>query len=56
MLTEQQRRELDWEKTDGLMPVIVQHAVSGEVLMLGYMSGSSGQNPRKRQSHLLLAH
>ncbi|HGB9690322.1 bifunctional phosphoribosyl-AMP cyclohydrolase/phosphoribosyl-ATP diphosphatase HisIE, partial [Escherichia coli] len=21
MLTEQQRRELDWEKTDGLMPV-----------------------------------
>ena len=30
MLTEQQRRELDWEKTDGLMPVIVQHAVSGE--------------------------
>lgn len=23
MLTEQQRRELDWEKTDGLMPVIV---------------------------------
>ncbi|VEB85746.1 imidazole glycerol phosphate synthase subunit HisF [Citrobacter koseri] len=35
MLTEQQRRELDWEKTDGLMPVVVQHAVSGEVLMLG---------------------
>ncbi|EEH0783654.1 TPA: bifunctional phosphoribosyl-AMP cyclohydrolase/phosphoribosyl-ATP diphosphatase, partial [Salmonella enterica subsp. enterica serovar Reading] len=26
MLTEQQRRELDWEKTDGLMPAIVQHA------------------------------
>lgn len=25
-------------KTDGLMPVIVQHAVSGEVLMLGYMN------------------
>lgn len=38
MLTEQQRRELDWEKTDGLLPVIVQHAVSGEVLMLGYMN------------------
>ena len=38
MLTEQQRHELDWEKTDGLMPVIVQHAVSGEVLMLGYMN------------------
>lgn len=26
MLTEQ----LDWEKTDGMMPAIVQHAVSGE--------------------------
>ena len=38
MLTEQQRRELDWEKTGGLIPVIVQHAVSGEVLMLGYMN------------------
>ncbi|EMM6760138.1 bifunctional phosphoribosyl-AMP cyclohydrolase/phosphoribosyl-ATP diphosphatase HisIE [Pluralibacter gergoviae] len=34
MLTE----KLDWEKTDGIMPAIVQHAVSGEVLMLGYMN------------------
>ncbi|MTH47369.1 bifunctional phosphoribosyl-AMP cyclohydrolase/phosphoribosyl-ATP diphosphatase HisIE [Intestinirhabdus alba] len=38
MLTEQQKRALDWEKTGGLMPVVVQHAVSGEVLMLGYMN------------------
>ncbi len=38
MLTEQQRNLLDWEKTDHLLPVIVQHAVSGEVLMLGYMN------------------
>lgn len=37
MLTEQQRSQLDWKKTDNLLPVIVQHAVSGEVLMLGYM-------------------
>ncbi|AHG21864.1 phosphoribosyl-ATP pyrophosphatase [Chania multitudinisentens RB-25] len=37
MLTEQQRSQLDWAKTDNLLPVIVQHAVSGEVLMLGYM-------------------
>ncbi|MGK9172866.1 bifunctional phosphoribosyl-AMP cyclohydrolase/phosphoribosyl-ATP diphosphatase HisIE [Yokenella regensburgei] len=37
MLTELQLSQLDWEKTDGLMPAIVQHAVSGEVLMLGYM-------------------
>ena len=38
MLTEQQQALLDWEKTDGLLPVVVQHAVSGEVLMLGYMN------------------
>ncbi|MEX2942252.1 bifunctional phosphoribosyl-AMP cyclohydrolase/phosphoribosyl-ATP diphosphatase HisIE [Serratia fonticola] len=37
MLTEQQKAKLDWVKTDNLMPAIVQHAVSGEVLMLGYM-------------------
>ena len=37
MLTEQQRSQLDWEKTDGMLPAVVQHAVSGEVLMLGYM-------------------
>lgn len=47
MLTEQQRRELDWEKTDGLMPVIVQHAVSGEVLMLGYMNPQAPTKPSK---------
>lgn len=38
MLTQEQQNQLDWEKTDGLMPVIVQHAKSGEVLMLGYMN------------------
>lgn len=37
MLTEQQKNKLDWEKTGNLLPAIVQHAVSGEVLMLGYM-------------------
>lgn len=37
MLTEQQRDQLDWEKTAGMLPAVVQHAVSGEVLMLGYM-------------------
>ncbi|PKH20179.1 bifunctional phosphoribosyl-AMP cyclohydrolase/phosphoribosyl-ATP diphosphatase [Enterobacterales bacterium CwR94] len=38
MLTEQQLAQLDWVKTDGMMPVIVQHAISGEVLMHGYMN------------------
>ena len=27
---------LDWEKSDGLLPLIVQHAHDGRVLMLGY--------------------
>lgn len=38
MLTEQQLAQLDWVKTDGMMPAVVQHAVSGEVLMHGYMN------------------
>ncbi|MGJ0479642.1 bifunctional phosphoribosyl-AMP cyclohydrolase/phosphoribosyl-ATP diphosphatase HisIE [Pantoea agglomerans] len=38
MLTEQQLTLLDWDKTQGMMPVIVQHNVSGEVLMHGYMN------------------
>ncbi|HEX2788821.1 MAG TPA: bifunctional phosphoribosyl-AMP cyclohydrolase/phosphoribosyl-ATP diphosphatase HisIE [Steroidobacteraceae bacterium] len=29
---------IDWNKTDGLVPAIVQHAGSGRVLMLGYMN------------------
>lgn len=28
---------IDWNKNDGLVPAIVQHAGSGRVLMLGYM-------------------
>lgn len=38
MLSEQQRQQLDWQKTDNLLPAIIQHAVSGEVLMMGYMN------------------
>ena len=30
--------QLDWAKMDGLIPAIVQHAVTGEVRMLGYMN------------------
>ena len=29
---------INWQKVDGLLPVIVQHAQSGQVLMLGYMN------------------
>ena len=28
---------IDWDKNDGMVPAIVQHAGSGRVLMLGYM-------------------
>ncbi|MFT4465801.1 MAG: bifunctional phosphoribosyl-AMP cyclohydrolase/phosphoribosyl-ATP diphosphatase HisIE [Sodalis sp. (in: enterobacteria)] len=43
MLTEQQHQQLDWQKNGGLLPAIVQHAVSGEVLMLGYMNADALQ-------------
>ena len=32
---------VDWNKNDGLVPAIVQHARTGRVLMLGYMSRES---------------
>ena len=37
MLTKDDIPTLDWAKTDGLIPAIVQDATSGQVLMLGYM-------------------
>lgn len=33
--------KLDWEKGGGLVPAIVQHARSGEVLMLGWMNAEA---------------
>ncbi|MGM0525835.1 MAG: bifunctional phosphoribosyl-AMP cyclohydrolase/phosphoribosyl-ATP diphosphatase HisIE [Pseudomonadota bacterium] len=30
--------QLDWDKMDGLLPCTVQHPLTGEVLMLGYMN------------------
>lgn len=33
--------QLDWAKGDGLLPAIVQHAHTGEVLMLGYMNAEA---------------
>jgi phosphoribosyl-AMP cyclohydrolase / phosphoribosyl-ATP pyrophosphohydrolase len=33
--------DLDWDKTDGLIPAIVQDARSGAVLMLGYMNAEA---------------
>ena len=38
MLTKEAIEQLDFEKVDGLLPAIVQNAVSGRVLMLGYMN------------------
>ncbi|MBB5357929.1 phosphoribosyl-ATP pyrophosphohydrolase/phosphoribosyl-AMP cyclohydrolase [Rhodanobacter sp. ANJX3] len=34
-------KRLDWAKGDGLLPTIVQHWQSGEVLMLGYMNAEA---------------
>jgi len=36
----------DWEKTDGLLPAIVQDAASGRVLMLGYMDREALEKTR----------
>lgn len=31
-------QRINWDKVDGLVPAIIQHHLSGEVLMLGYMN------------------
>ncbi len=38
--------ELDWQKSDGLLPAIVQHWRDGRVLMLGYMNPEALQKTR----------
>jgi phosphoribosyl-ATP pyrophosphohydrolase/phosphoribosyl-AMP cyclohydrolase len=40
-MTPEQIRALDWDKGGGLLPAVVQHAATGAVLMLGYMSHES---------------
>jgi phosphoribosyl-ATP pyrophosphohydrolase/phosphoribosyl-AMP cyclohydrolase len=41
---------LDWDKVDGLVPAIVQHARDGRVLMLGYMNREAlGKSLETRQ-------
>lgn len=37
-MTPEQMAQLQWQKSDGLIPVIVQHVGSLQVLMLGYMN------------------
>lgn len=33
--------QVDWQKCDGLVPAVVQHAQTGAVLMLGYMNAAA---------------
>lgn len=40
-MTPDQVRTLAWSKGEGLLPAIVQHARTGQVLMLGYMNQES---------------
>jgi len=37
-MTPEQIRALDWDKGEGLLPAVVQHAVSGAVVMVGFMN------------------
>ncbi|CAJ0991978.1 bifunctional phosphoribosyl-AMP cyclohydrolase/phosphoribosyl-ATP diphosphatase HisIE [Pantoea sp. Nvir] len=38
MLTQEQLVHLNWTKTESMMPALVQHSISGEMLMHGYMN------------------
>ena len=37
-MTPEQLSQLDWSKGDGLLPVVVQHARTGQVLMMAFMN------------------
>ena len=43
MLTQNDIETLDWDKNAGLMPAVIEDAVSGRVLMLAYMNRESLQ-------------
>ena len=43
------QRQPDWDKGDGLLPTIVQHAVTGQVLMLGYMNEAALEATQRSQ-------
>ncbi len=45
-MTDLDTASLDWTKSDGLIPVIVQDADSGLVLMLGYMNQAALEHTR----------
>lgn len=41
MLNKDKYSQLNWDKNSGLIPAIIQHSISGDVLMLGYMNKES---------------
>jgi phosphoribosyl-AMP cyclohydrolase / phosphoribosyl-ATP pyrophosphohydrolase len=38
--------DIDWQKCDGLIPAVVQHSVTGRVLMLAYMNPEAVEKTR----------
>lgn len=38
MLNKQDLFKLNWDKVNGIIPIIIQHYISGEILMHGYMN------------------
>lgn len=38
MLINNKYQKLNWNKNNGLIPTIIQHTISGEILMMGYMN------------------
>ncbi len=50
MLTLEEIEELDFEKMNGLIPAIIQHADTGKVLMLGFMNKEALQQTIETQN------
>jgi len=53
MITLDKIDELDFEKTGGLIPAIIQDANTGVVLMLGYMNKESLEITKEKREYSL---
>ncbi|CAL4042342.1 bifunctional phosphoribosyl-AMP cyclohydrolase/phosphoribosyl-ATP diphosphatase HisIE [Buchnera aphidicola] len=49
MLNKKEYLKLNWDKVQGMLPVIIQHNISGEVLMHGYMNKEALEKTEKEE-------
>ncbi|XAJ85372.1 bifunctional phosphoribosyl-AMP cyclohydrolase/phosphoribosyl-ATP diphosphatase HisIE [Buchnera aphidicola (Formosaphis micheliae)] len=49
VLKEIDSSKLNWKKMNGIIPAIIQHSISGQILMLGYMDQDALEQTQKKK-------